>query len=147
MEPSQPHRSDAPPSRRKVLGLGAATAGAAWIAPSIISAPAASAATVPPPGDDGMISGFVTVCGHELDQGDLFLVTATQVPGGASGTGTTNPSGGYAIAGLPAGTYDILLHPNGPGNNGSPDEGFKAAAVVTAGNTTIFNPDYQANGC
>lgn len=147
MEPSQQHRTAAPTSRRKVLGLGAVAAGAAWVAPSIISTPAASAATDPPPPEGGTIVGFVTVCGHELDQGDQFLVTATQVPGGASGSGTTNPSGGYAIAGLPPGTYDILLHPNGPGNTGNPDEGFKGVVVVTAGNTSTFNPDYQANGC
>lgn len=36
--------------RRKALGLGAAAAGAAWVAPAILSADAAAAATQPPPG-------------------------------------------------------------------------------------------------
>src|SRR5690349_2703864 len=34
--------------RRQAIGAGAVVAGAAWVAPAIVSVPAASAATVPP---------------------------------------------------------------------------------------------------
>jgi hypothetical protein len=149
------HEHDTPPvaadgsagtSRRKVMALGAGVLGAAWVTPAILSVDAAAAATDPPPPVSGTLDGLVTVCGHELDPGDSFLVTATQNPGGFVGTATASGPGNYSIAGLPAGTYDVLLHPDGA-NVGRPDQLFPAAAVVPAGGTATFNPDYTANGC
>lgn len=132
--------------RRRVLGVGLAAGAAAWVAPAILSVDAASAATQQPPPRGGAISGLIGVCGHGVDQGDVFDVTATQKPGGATGSTTSDGFGGYTISGLPAGTYDILLHPT-DGIGGDPDENFPGAVVVVDGSTATFNPDYQANGC
>jgi len=133
--------------RRRVLGVGIAAGAVAWVAPSILSVDAASAATQQPPPRGGAISGTITVCQHAVDPGDTFLVTATQNPGGATGSATTDSNGLYTITGLPPGTYDIVLHPNGVGNTGNPDQNEPGAATVVTGTTVTFSPDYEANGC
>ncbi len=133
-------------SRRRVVALGAGVIGAAWVTPAIFSVDAAAAATDPPPPVGGTLEGIVSVCDHVLDQGDSFLLTATQNPGGAVGSTTVSGAGTYSLPGLPAGTYDVLLHPNGA-NTGNPDQSYPAAAVVPAGGSVTFNPDYTANGC
>ena len=134
-------------SRRRAIALGAGVAGAAWVAPSILSVDAASAATIPPPPPpSGILNGVVTWCGNPLSPGVTYLLTATQNPGGAVGSTTVPDTGIYSIGGLPAGSYDVVLHPNGT-NTGGPDQTFPAAAVVPAGGSVKFSPSYSGSGC
>lgn len=131
-------------SRRRAIALAAGTVGVAWVTPAILSVDAASAATDPPPPVSGTLSGVVTFCGHELAPSDTFQLTATQNPGGFVASTPVPATGIYSLPGLPPGSYDVLLHPN---TAPRPDQSYPAAAVVTAGGTTTFNPDYTANGC
>ncbi len=103
--------------RRKALGLGAAAAGAAWVAPAILSADAAAAATQPPPvvctpslTETWSVAGAQMVSTYP---GGILEVdnTSSQAQPGAvnlGGMGAVAP--GWSVAG---GNVDFVL------NNGS----------------------------
>jgi hypothetical protein len=132
-------------SRRRLLGVSAAAAATVWVAPTILSADAASAASAPPPAA-GTLSGTITTCQHANDPGETFLVQATANPGGTVRSTTTDDAGDYTLAGLAAGTWDVLLHPNGPNNSGRPDQPLGTSTIVSNATTTL-NADYEAFGC
>ncbi|MFN8039287.1 MAG: carboxypeptidase-like regulatory domain-containing protein [Acidimicrobiales bacterium] len=101
-DPDQPAGRD-PVSRRRALGLGAAAAAGAWVAPQVLSTAAAAAATLPP--SSGTILGVLR-CGAD-PYGNPATVSATPVGGGTPITTTSDPQTGTYTLVVPAGDYDV----------------------------------------
>jgi hypothetical protein len=99
--------------RRKALGLGVAAAGAAWVAPAIISADAASAATGDPEPCIPCGSLTVDLAGCISGPGPLQLtVTPAQGLPQTQFVPTQTPAS-YQFAGLCAGTATVTLLQDG----------------------------------
>lgn len=97
--------------RRRALGLGAAGAAAAWVAPQVLSVEAAAAATVLPPGlsgafgnegNPGAVGLPVQIPPQSLRDGDLLLAAAGIRFSDAKDAGVAPPPGFLPVVPNPA---------------------------------------------
>lgn len=97
--------------RRRALGLGAAGAAAAWVAPQVLSVEAAAAATVLPPGLSGAFGNegnpgvdpiIVAIPPASLRNGDLLLAGGAIRFTDAKNAGISPPAGFVPIVPNPA---------------------------------------------
>ncbi len=133
--------------RRKVLGVAAAAAAGAWVAPVVLSSPAYAQATAGQPA--ASLFGIVTDCGNALGQGESATVYATlqgSGPGGAQVATTTTPPGdGSYTLNLPGpGTYDLYVVLHIPGSPGFDIGPFGGGTAVAAGGALLFDIDITA---
>lgn len=85
-----------------------------------------AAAAPPPPAEPGSIAGTVT------DAKNKAGIGGANVDCGSAGTATTGPSGGYAIASVPAGTHSCTASAGGYKPKTS-------SVTVNSGQTTTLN--------
>ena len=116
--------------RRKAIGMGAIAAGAAWIAPAILTMDAAAAQTGPPPPEGGFLSGTAFNCQNNPNPFIEISATGPQ-PGGTTRLTTTDANGTYFFGNLPPGNYDVV----GPVNSGI----FTTPVTVVGGNQTTLD--------
>lgn len=123
-------------SRRRALGLGVAATAGAWVAPQILSASAAAAATLPP--SFGTIVGTLR-CG-DTPYGNAATVSATPAGGGVPITTTSDPvTGAYTLV-VPAGDYDVSAEFGGSGPVDYLDNPVTVTAGATVTDIDIFMP-------